>query len=422
MATVNNGTEPGLQSDPLLFNSAFLEKKAWAVLVAGGSGTRLSSCLGGEPKQFYNYEGVPLYWHSARTLSHCACIKGLIFVFPAAYCEREESRIRELCNREDLGLPWRITAGGGSRSESSRNGVRLLPADCTDVFIHDAARPFLSAELVWRLYLGMKPDFGAVIPGLPLTDTVKVVDENGLVIATPARFSLRSIQTPQLFKAHILKNLYNTEDLHPEQFTDDASMLEKYGYKVALVDGDAKNVKITNPEDLELLKSGQMNDFPCTGFGYDVHRYGEGRPLILGGVRIPGSFKLVAHSDGDVLLHALTDAILGCGALGDIGSHFPDSDAAYAGMASSVFLDHALALIREQKIRLTHLDMTIVAQKPKLQPYKTEICKNIARLCSLELSQVSLKATTEEGLGFTGHLEGIKAYAVVSAMKSSVFD
>lgn len=417
MTTANNGTEPGLQSGPHLSSPPFLERKAWAVIVAGGSGTRLSKNLGGEPKQFYEWQGVPLYWHSARIMSHCACIKGLIFVFPEAYCEREELRIAELCGREDLCLPWKIAAGGKSRSESARNGVILLPADCTDVFIHDAARPFLTADLVWRLYGERKSDIDAVIPALPLTDTVKLVNDRGLVTATPPRALLRSVQTPQLFNAPLLKSLYCSPAFFPEQFTDDAAILEQAGYLVAVVAGDGKNIKITNPEDLKLLESEEMIKLPCVGFGYDVHRFGEGKALVLGGVPIPGPYKIMAHSDGDVLLHALTDAILGCSALGDIGSHFPDNDPAFSDMSSSIFLDHALTLTSKQGIRLTHLDMTIVAQKPKIQPYMKEICKNISRLCSLSESQVSLKATTEEGLGFTGHLEGIKAYAVASAVK-----
>lgn len=419
MATVKNGTEPGLQSDPLFTRYEASKRNAWAIIVAAGSGSRLAESLGAEPKQFFIFKNRPLYWHSAQILARCACVKGLIFVFPETYLCREEERLAALEKSDNLGLPFLLAKGGKSRSESSRNGLRLLPACCTEVFIHDAARPFLKADLVWRLYNSMRPDLAGVIPGLRITDTVKLVDENELILNTPPRSSLRAVQTPQLFNTRILKNLYTDSFFISEQITDDAASLEKAGFKIQVVEGDPNNVKITTPLDLKLLHETDFAMLPCTGFGYDVHRYGEGHPLKLGGVSIPSSFKVVAHSDGDVLLHALTDAILGCASLGDIGNHFPDSDSAYANMNSALFVEHALSLLRAKEIKLTHIDITLVAQKPKLQAYKAEIAKNIARLCSLDSSQVNIKATTEEGMGFTGHLEGIKAYAVVSALKKA---
>lgn len=417
MIAVNNGTEPGLQSG-LFSDDKTARINAWAIIAAGGSGSRLSSYLEGTQKQFLSYKGAPLYWQSVKSLLRCACVKGLILVFPEERLESERARAAELFRKENTSIPWLTAPGGKTRAESARNGVRLLPPECTHVFIHDAARPFLEPELVWRLYESMRPDLGAVIPGLPVIDTVKVVDKSGQVLETPPRDSLRSVQTPQFFNARALKELYAGEGGLSASFTDDAMALERAGRKVLVTPGDPKNVKITNPEDLALLRECGENMTPCVGFGYDVHMFGGSRPLKLGGVLIPGPFTVAAHSDGDVLLHALADALLGCGGLGDIGGHFPDSNPAYDGMSSAVFVDHALSLLGERGIKLTHLDMTVVAQKPKLQAYKTEIGRNIARLCGLEPEQVSVKATTEEGLGFTGRLEGIKAYAVASAVKS----
>lgn len=417
MIAVNNGTEPGLQSG-LFSDNKSARGNAWAVIAAGGSGSRLSSYLGGTQKQFLAYKGAPLYWQSVKSFLRCACVKGLILVFPEERLESERERAKELFRKENTSIPWLVAPGGKTRSESARSGFRLLPPECSHVFIHDAARPFLEPDLIWRLYNYMRPDLGAVIPGLPVVDTVKVVDESGQVLETPPRAALRSIQTPQFFDVKALKEFYSGESGLSASFTDDAMGLEMAGHKVLVAPGDPKNIKITNPEDLALLREDGKNMIPCVGFGYDVHRFGGSRPLKLGGVLIPGPFTVAAHSDGDVLLHALVDAILGCGGLGDIGGHFPDSNPAYDGVSSTVFLDHAISLLAEKGIRLARLDMTVVAQKPKLQAYKTEIARNIARLCGLEPEQVNVKATTEEGLGFTGRLEGIKAYAVASAVKS----
>ncbi|MDR2055364.1 MAG: 2-C-methyl-D-erythritol 2,4-cyclodiphosphate synthase, partial [Desulfovibrio sp.] len=197
--------------------------------------------------------------------------------------------------------------------------------------------------------------------------------------------------------------------------TDDAALMEKAGHSVRVIAGEPKNVKITTPEDLAMLAE---TPAPCprVGMGHDVHRYGGNRPLVLGGVAIPGGPKVLAHSDGDALLHALMDALLGCAGLGDIGQHFPDSDMRFENIPSSVMLNEVLAMTRNAGIRPIHADMTIVAQIPRIHPWREEIRNNVARLLNLPAGRVNLKAGTEEGLGFTGRREGIKAYAVVSAL------
>lgn len=197
--------------------------------------------------------------------------------------------------------------------------------------------------------------------------------------------------------------------------TDDASLLEALSFEVRVIQGEAANVKITRPEDLDLLRDEAPIPSIRTGMGYDVHRYGQGRPMRLGGVSIPNAPEVLAHSDGDVLLHALSDALLGCACLGDIGQHFSDKDARFEGISSAILLHQVLDMVREAGCTPCHVDMTIVAQVPKLAPYREEIRKNVARLMGLPASSVNLKATTEEHLGFTGRSEGIKAYAVVTA-------
>lgn len=391
-----------------------MDKKVWAIIVAAGSGSRMAGASG-IPKQFLPFAGHPLYWHSALAFARCACIEGIVFVFPGKYLEREAENIRRIYEKDNPGFLYRLAAGGATRRESAGNGLARVPRSCQKIMIHDAARPFLEPELVWRLYNSLEPDCAAVIPGIAVTDTIKLAAD-GIVEQTPPREKLYAIQTPQIFQASLLREAHASSSGFAA--TDDATLLEMLGYKVRLIEGAEDNVKITTPRDLKMLDRQEKQPMPCSGFGYDVHKFGPGRPLKLGGVQIPGDYELVAHSDGDVLLHALIDAILGCASLGDIGSHFPDKDQKYEGISSAILLENSLVLARGCGVRICHVDLTVVAQKPRLEPWKREIAKNVARLCYLPANCVNLKATTEEGLGFTGRVEGIKAYVMVSALKS----
>lgn len=234
--------------------------------------------------------------------------------------------------------------------------------------------------------------------------------------STLPRARLAAVQTPQGFQLELLRLAHGHALQEGLSVTDDAALLEALGHAVHIIPGEAANVKITRPEDLALLEEKQEQARPRTGLGYDVHRYGPGRPMKLGGVVIPGGPQVLAHSDGDVLLHALMDALLGCAGLGDIGQHFSDKDARFEGISSALLLDHVLDMTRAAGLTLCHADLTVVAQTPRLAPFREEIRKNVARLLSLPTALVNLKATTEEGLGFTGRAEGVKAYAVVSAL------
>jgi 2-C-methyl-D-erythritol 4-phosphate cytidylyltransferase/2-C-methyl-D-erythritol 2,4-cyclodiphosphate synthase len=385
----------------------------WAIVLAAGSGSRLAAAGLGERKQFIAYQGAPLFWQSIRTFSRLPRIKGIVLVLPEEDLLRGTTWVNELTAAESPGIPVICVAGGPRRQDSVRLGLDHLPGTCTRVLVHDAARPFFTPECVHRLLDAVTGDVSGAVPGCPVTDTVK--ETNGdQVVGTLERSSLSAVQTPQLFDLDILKQAHETAATNGWKVTDDASMVEMMGKKIIVVEGEPGNIKITHPEDLRHIEPVKTSPLPVSGFGYDVHRYGGNRPMIIGGIPIPGGPEITAHSDGDVLIHALCDAILGCIGQGDIGDLFPDSDATFENMASSVFLAEVLDRALRHGLVLTHVDMTVVAQIPRLSPFKAQIKKNLACLLGLPFDRVNIKATTEEGLGFTGTKQGIKAMAMVT--------
>ncbi len=405
------------------------QQNTWCVLVAAGSGSRLSAHTKGCPKQFLTYQGLPLYMHAARTFARYAALKGIIFVFPQHSLEEETARLTELEKSTSLQVQWKSVAGGARRQDSVLCGLTALPPECTHVLVHDAARPFVSATLIQRVCEALQQGSLGVIPALPVVDTVKEIHE-GLVRHTPDRNTLFSVQTPQGFELTTLLQAHTHAAQENFTVTDDASMLEQCGFPVRMVEGEAQNCKITHESDLMKLQENTAS-FPCSGFGYDVHRFvqkkdadkyaGKERPLKLGGVLMNGNCQVVAHSDGDVLLHALMDALLGAVALGDIGLHFPDSSESFDNADSAVLLQEVLRLVAEKGLQIHHVDLTIITQKPKIQPQRSAIQKNIAHLLSLPAHVVNVKATTEEGLGFTGEGAGIKSVALVTGTRTTVF-
>ncbi|MEF2230994.1 MAG: 2-C-methyl-D-erythritol 4-phosphate cytidylyltransferase [Pseudodesulfovibrio sp.] len=388
----------------------------WAVILAAGSGARLAEAAGGVRKQFLEFRGAPLFWHSARTFSRVAGLRGLVFVFPPDLAGEMEKRVREYDRGENLGLKWAVCAGGERRQDSVRSGLSLLPADCDGVLVHDSARPFASARLVAELIDALNRGARAAIPAIAVTDTVKRV-VGGVVAQTPDRAELRAAQTPQAFETGLLREAHERAEAEGWQVTDDAGMVERLA-EVAVIPGEPGNVKITTPEDLARLREPRAT-VPCVGWGYDVHRFGgEGdRPLRLGGVPIPGGPTIVAHSDGDVLLHALADAVLGTFGGRDIGAHFPDADPKFSGMDSGVLLREVLCKAEAAGVRVVHADLTVIAQVPRLAPHADQIARNVRHLLGLGPHQVNFKATTEEGLGFTGGKLGIKAVAAITALR-----
>ena len=382
----------------------------WTILLAAGQGTRLAAALGCA-KQFVPLDGEPLYLRSARTLAAFPSMQGIVFVLPPDAFAQHCTDLHAVLDAAPLGLPLRCVPGGPRRQDSVAQGLSALPAQATHVLVHDGARPFVPAGLIGRLVDAWEPGLGGVIPGLPMADTIKVC-HNGRVVHTVERDSVRRVQTPQLFPVPTLRRAHEHAAAQGIEATDDASLVECLGEPVAIVPGDSTNCKITYPEDLTVLLPPSAPRRMVIGYGEDVHAFGGSRPLVLGGMPIPGAPMVRAHSDGDVLLHALTDAILGCLGEGDIGEHFPDTDPQLDNIPSSVLLDQVLEKGKQRGFQLEHVDITIIAQVPRLSPHKEAIRANLTRLIQLPMPSVNLKATTEEGLGFTGRKEGIKAVAV----------
>lgn len=395
-------------------------RHVWAIILAAGNSTRLEHSTGGLKKQFLSWQGVPLFWHSVRVLARIPTIQGLVLVFPVADMDNASHQVDRLRSQESVGVFLKLIAGGERRQDSVRNGLTALPGQCDVVVIHDAARPFFSAELTGRLLHALKTGVAGAVPGLPITDTVKQVADDE-ILATIPRETLQTVQTPQVFLRDVLNAAHQQCHEQGWTVTDDASLLERSGHAVRVVPGGRGNIKITTPDDLRYLEDQSAMDkrIPCVGMGYDVHRFGSGRPLKLGGVPFPGAPDVIAHSDGDVLLHAVADAMLGCLGRGDIGELFPDTDPKLEGIDSAVLVAEVMELVRQAGMELTHVDLNIVTQVPKIAPRREEIRRNVARLLQLDYTQVAVKAGTEEGLGFTGAKQGIKAMAVVTAVKNS---
>ncbi len=391
-------------------------KNIWGIILAAGSGTRLADASDGVRKQYLEYKSAPLFWHSARTFSRVADMKGVLFVFPPDDAPTMEKQVRQFFKSEDLGLKWAVCAGGERRQDSVFNGLKELPKSCEGVLVHDSARPFVSARMVTGLIGALNDGARGVIPAIEVADTIKRVDGDA-VAETLTRSELRAVQTPQAFETKLLMEAHERAVAEEWEVTDDASMVE-HMEKVAVIPGEQANVKITTPEDLKRLEEAKVT-VPCVGWGYDVHRFGgeNDRPLVLGGVPIQGKQTIIAHSDGDVLLHALTDAVLGTFGGGDIGTHFPDTDEQFSGADSSMLLKEVLAMAAEAGTRIVHADLTVITQVPRLAPHAVQISKNLCRVLGLEAHQVNFKATTEEKLGFTGAKKGIKAVATVTALR-----
>jgi 2-C-methyl-D-erythritol 4-phosphate cytidylyltransferase/2-C-methyl-D-erythritol 2,4-cyclodiphosphate synthase len=339
----------------------------------------------------------------------------------------EVSLVQPVIHRDDLDLYQSSAAGmdvllpqtfgGATRQASVRAGLEaLVPRKPDIVLIHDAARPFASAALVSRA-IAAAAQSGAAIPAMPVTDTVKTVDAQGHVDQTLDRGIMRLVQTPQAFNFDPLLAAHRkAQAAGREDFTDDAALAEWAGMKVSVFAGEAGNIKITNPEDFaraEAMQVAALGDVRI-GNGIDVHAFGPGDHVTIGGIRIPCTQALTGHSDADVGLHALVDAILGALADGDIGSHFPPSDPQWKGAASDRFLTFAVERVKARGGRIAHLDLTIVCEMPKIGPHRDAMRARIAQLAGIAITRVGVKATTSEQLGFTGRREGIAAYATAT--------
>ena len=385
------------------------------IIVAGGRGER----LGGAPKQFRDLAGRSVLAHSVLAFTRRSDIGPVVVVIPNG----SESEARwTLGSAAERVL---IVTGGASRTASVRAGLAALGGRALEVvLIHDAARPLVSGAVIDRVLSGLVTA-DATAPALPLPDALKRLD--GEMCIDVDRSPLRAVQTPQGFRFAPLQEAYRA--LGPEDaLPDDIAVASAAGLRVRLVDGDVDNFKITYPEDVaraervldaDVTASGGRRSgsaFTTTGFGYDVHRTEPGEAITLCGVTFPSPVRLVGHSDADLALHAITDAILGAIGAGDIGEHFPPSDPRWRGAESVTFLDHAGALARSRGARLVHVDVTIVGERPKISPHRPSMRGRLAQLLNLDPERASVKATTTEKLGFTGRGEGLAAYAVATLM------
>jgi 2-C-methyl-D-erythritol 4-phosphate cytidylyltransferase/2-C-methyl-D-erythritol 2,4-cyclodiphosphate synthase len=379
----------------------------WTILLASGQGTRISGQK--TKKQFLPWKNRPLYWHSAQTFAAVPRIKGLTVTLPPDEAETRQAELASFWKRDALGLEYTACVGGASRQESVRKALSQLPPECSHVLIHDAARPFIRPHLIQQVIDSLASGAVAAIPSLPVTDTIKERVE-GHRLQTLDRNRLFAVQTPQGFARNIICQAHSLAVADGWHGTDDAALVERMDHPVQLIPGQKDNIKITTDQDLTMLHEPNTPAVHnCIGWGYDVHRFGPGRPMKLGGIAIANGPEIEAHSDGDVLLHSLIDALLGCLGQGDIGDFFPDTDPRYEKANSGLLLAEILDLAGRQGLKIDHVDMTIICQVPKISPWKGQIKKNVSSLLGLTPDQVNIKATTEEHLGFTGSKQGIKA-------------
>ncbi|GAA0624290.1 bifunctional 2-C-methyl-D-erythritol 4-phosphate cytidylyltransferase/2-C-methyl-D-erythritol 2,4-cyclodiphosphate synthase [Brevundimonas kwangchunensis] len=369
-----------------------------AIVVAAGSGSR-----SGGAKQWRALGGKPVIRWSVEALLKRGA-EDVVVVIPAG----SESEATEALT----GLSgWRTVCGGATRAESVKAGLDALGGSGErPVLVHDAARPFLSAAVIDRCIRALDEADGA-LPALPVADSLRRALD-GLVARSVEREALWRAQTPQAFR---LKTLADAYAIWPagEVATDEATVVERAGGRVRIVEGDARLMKLTYPEDFAMAEALVPRTIRI-GQGYDVHRWGPGESVWLCGLEIPHDQTLIGHSDADAGLHALTDAILGAIAEGDIGDHFPPTDPQWKGARSDVFLKHAVGLVKARGGRLSNVDVTLICEQPKVKPHRQAMRKRLAEILDLPLDAVSVKATTSEGLGFTGRGEGLAAQAVAT--------
>jgi len=377
-----------------------------ALIVAAGRGSRFGGPL---PKQYALLGGRTVLRHTLDAYRSTPEITSLRVVIATG----DESLYRSAV--EGLGLPVPVL-GGVSRQQSVLNGLEALSGEAPDfVAVHDAARPFVKpVDIAACLAAAAADGVDGAVLGVRLADTIKRTDAGGVVSETVPRASLWRAQTPQIFRyAALLKAHRDAAALGAAEataLTDDAAVAERAGLRVVMVEGSEDNRKITTAEDLARGIAMESR----TALGFDVHGFGPGNMVILGGIAIPHNHALSGHSDADVVLHALTDAVLGTIGAGDIGKHFPPSDPQWRGVSSDRFLRHAVDLLAARGGRIVHLDLTLVCEAPRIGPHRDAMVASIARIAGIDPSRVSVKATTTEGLGFTGRREGIAAQAVAT--------
>lgn len=370
------------------------------IIAAAGKESRIG---GSVPKQFLEIAGEPVLIRTLRAFSSLEEIDHIFVVTGESYISHCEKIIRE----NHIPKVRAVVKGGAERQDSVYNALRQAAADIPDIeyiLIHDGARPFVSSNVILNV-IKSAADKGAAVACVPMKDSIRQLLPEPLEGSRSVdRSRYFAVQTPQGFKLSSILDAY--ERAYKEGFygTDDAALAERAGYHVATAEGDYANIKITTREDLPMENR--------VGTGFDVHAFEEGRELVLGGVSIPYEKGLAGHSDADVLIHALMDSMLGAAALGDIGRHFPDNDSRYLGISSMVLLREVRDILSGKAYRVGNIDITVMAQAPKISPYIEQMRENIAEVLGIEKSRINIKGTTTERLGFVGRKEGIAAEAV----------
>lgn len=410
----------------------YKNRKVTAVIVAAGSARR----MGGINKQYAELAGMPVLARSVAAFDNDPFVDEIVIV---ARSGEEDRCRRDIVEKYGFRRVSAVVPGGAERQDSVRAALGVVFGGAAGreaglVLVHDGARPLVPRTVIDAVIDGCAAR-GAAIPAVSVKDTIKQIhlSDNGAVVSfTPERSFLRAVQTPQGFDAALLMRAYDA--CAPDTaVTDDASLVEALGAPVYIVDGDEMNIKITTPSDLgraeQLLNGSSADDpgindpvaaaarVPRTGMGYDVHAFAENRKLILGGVNIPHDRGLLGHSDADVLIHAVMDALLGAAALGDIGKHFPDTDLRYKGISSLLLLGHVSELLSSHGWTIVNIDVTVIAQRPKIAPHIPQMKKIMAEVLKISESQINIKGTTTERLGFTGREEGIASQAVASIIR-----
>ena len=384
-----------------------------ALVPAAGRGRRFGSA---ENKIWAQIGGRPILRWSVSALNDHEAIDSVIVIAESAEVERARETL------DGLSKVKKIVVGGDTRAESVLNGLRTC-ADSEYVIVHDAARPLVSHEVISRV-IEETHRAGAAVPGIPVGDTLKRADSDRRITETVSRAGLWSAQTPQGASRGLLLSAYEKLGTAAYELTDEAGILEAAGIEVRLVPGDPDNIKITMPDDLrraEALLAGRNkagSRETRTGFGYDVHAFAENRELWLGGVRIPYPMGLAGHSDADVVLHAVCDALLGAAGMGDIGRLFPDTNSAHKDRPSIEFLREVGERIRGAGWRIANVDVTLLAEEPRVSPYRDRMSAVIAPGLQTAPKQINIKATTSEGLGFVGRREGMACWAVATLLST----
>lgn len=376
-----------------------------AIIAAGGLGARMG---GGRPKQLLRLGGVTILERSIRVFDRCDRVDEIVVVLPAVL------RGEDPVDAGRFKTPVTIVEGGARRQDSVALGFAAASPTAEVVVIHDAARPLCPVDLVVRT-VDAAIRHGAAAAALSAHDTVKQrsAADPMVVGRTLAREHIAFAQTPQAFRTEVLADAIR-RGRDGAVATDEAALAERAGYRVILVEGAPENIKVTTPRDLRLARQflGDTMEAARVGFGYDLHRLVEGRPLVLGGVQIPHDKGLSGHSDADAVCHAVTDAMLGAAAAGDIGRHFPDTDPRWAGASSIELLRAVAQLVRERGYEVVNVDVVVVAEAPKIGPHVDAMCSAVAETIGVAPGAVSIKGKTNEGVDATGRGEAIATHAV----------